>query len=110
MDVTVFWKQVTTSAEHMHKTPAVSTIMEEVQRQIGDKFPGMVFCVGDDAADEPMFSTLLEAVGRHKDQKDTMQLYTCCIGKKPSQAEFYLNAVQDLEKLLIQISSCKKSE
>jgi trehalose 6-phosphate synthase/phosphatase len=90
------------------KGVAVSTVMEEVQRQIGDTFPGMVFCVGDDAADEPMFSTLLESVGRHKDQKDTMQLYTCSIGKKPSQAEFYLNVAQDLEGFLIQLAACKK--
>jgi trehalose 6-phosphate synthase/phosphatase len=90
------------------KGVAVSTVMEEVQRQIGGTFPGMVFCAGDDAADEPMFSTLLESVGRHKDQKDTMQLYTCSIGKKPSQAEFYLNVAQDLEGFLIQLSMCEK--
>ena len=91
----------------IHKGVAVNTVMEEVGRQIGGTFPGFVLCVGDDAADEPMFSTLLELVGRNKDQVDSTKLYTCSIGRKPSQAEFYFNATQDLESFLCQISQCE---
>ena len=67
-------------------------------------FPGMVFCTGDDAADEPMFVALMESVGRHMEGGDDVQLFTGTVGKKPSQAEFFFNAVPDVERFLLSVS------
>ena len=84
---------------------AVSTVMEEILNSMGDKtFPGMVICAGDDAADESMFGALFESAGRYMDQEDSMQLFTCTVGKKPSQAEYYFNNSSEVEGFLIQLA------
>ena len=91
------------------KGVAVSTVMEEILNSMGNNtFPGMVVCAGDDAADESMFAALYELAGRYMDQKDTIRLFGCTVGKKPSQAEYYFNNASEVEKFLQRIAMDSK--
>jgi hypothetical protein len=51
-----------------------------------------------------MFGALFESAGRYMDQEDSMQLFTCTVGKKPSQAEYYFNNSSEVEGFLIQLA------
>ncbi len=77
------------------KGVAVERIVSELEQRTGEKAQ-FVVCVGDDRSDEQMFAALDKlSAGR-----PSMQLYTCTVGQKPSQAMFYVNESTDVVALL----------
>ena len=105
-----------TSSNSVHIVPkgidkgvAVSKVMEEIVNKLGGAiFPGLVLCTGDDTADEPMFSALFEVAGHYMDKEDSIELFACTVGKKPSQADYYFNNALEVERFLISLSNSIK--
>eukprot|EP00735_Rhodelphis_limneticus_P003779 TRINITY_DN1529_c0_g1::TRINITY_DN1529_c0_g1_i1::g.28146::m.28146 TRINITY_DN1529_c0_g1::TRINITY_DN1529_c0_g1_i1::g.28146 ORF type:complete len:1116 (+),score=75.54,sp/Q9ZV48/TPS11_ARATH/38.12/1e-81,sp/Q9ZV48/TPS11_ARATH/33.89/5e-69,Glyco_transf_20/PF00982.16/1e-101,Glyco_transf_20/PF00982.16/4e-19,Trehalose_PPase/PF02358.11/6.1e-48,Trehalose_PPase/PF02358.11/1.3e-08 TRINITY_DN1529_c0_g1_i1:89-3349(+) len=61
-----------------------------------------VLCVGDDCSDEDMFAAVKEkrlAAGR---------VFTCTVGPKPSEAEYYVNDQSDVGEILDAFSMASK--
>ncbi|RHY71296.1 hypothetical protein DYB30_009749, partial [Aphanomyces astaci] len=74
--------------------------------------PDFIFCMGDDTTDESMFkaiyeyyaessstSTTTSPMDPSKDQQ-LQHVFTCTVGKKPSNAHLFVNHVDDVEELL----------
>ena len=85
----------------MSKGLVVEYILEEVQNAFGRR-AGMIFCIGDDIADESMFEAVLEYESEKlkRNRNDIKRVFTCCVGKKPSRSEYYVNNVDDVQNLL----------
>ena len=103
-DVTIeVWKgSVNVIPSGMTKGLVVEHILEEVQNIYGRR-AGMIFCIGDDLADESMFEVSLEYESeklKQRNRNDTKRVFTCCVGKKPSRGEYYVNNVDDVQNLL----------
>ena len=103
--------QVSSNSVHIvpkgiDKGVAVNKVMEELTKNMDSdsSMPGMIVCIGDDAADEPMFGSLFEFAGRYMEKAEPMQLFACTVGKKPSQAEYYFNNYSEVEKFLVHVS------
>ncbi len=72
--------------------------------------PDFILSMGDDVADERMFKKLEEISPRLQEivseqkmgkcNKDPVKMFTCTIGKKPSEARYFLDDVDDVENLL----------
>ncbi|RHY97366.1 hypothetical protein DYB35_003352 [Aphanomyces astaci] len=76
--------------------------------------PDFIFCMGDDTTDESMFKAIYEYYAESststsstssspmdpsKDQQ-LQHVFTCTVGKKPSNAHLFVNHVDDVEELL----------
>ncbi|RQM28440.1 hypothetical protein B5M09_009791 [Aphanomyces astaci] len=76
--------------------------------------PDFIFCMGDDTTDESMFKAIYEyyaesststssttssTMDPSKDQQ-LQHVFTCTVGKKPSNAHLFVNHVDDVEELL----------
>eukprot|EP00752_Nemacystus_decipiens_P011628 g10323.t1 len=96
--------------KRLHKGVVVSTILR-TQRERRGSNPDFVFCVGDDASDEQMFSAVYSFLAQAEEQAgsndevaqaemDNIRLYTCMVGKKPTHANFYVNDVAEVEQTL----------
>ena len=59
-----------------------------------------VLCAGDDSTDELMFTALHQALG-----KSNPQLFTVTVGRKPSEAQRYLEDHREVVELLELLSS-----
>jgi len=91
------------------KGVAVSKVMEEIVNRLGSEtFPGLIFVVGDDTADEPMFGALFEMAGRYMDQEDEVELFACTVGKKPSASEYFFNDAMEVERFLVNLANVKQ--
>ncbi|KAI9998641.1 hypothetical protein PInf_003223 [Phytophthora infestans] len=91
---------------------------------ISNDHPDFLFCIGDDTTDESMFKAIYdyyaerteESVhGRHGngtyedflaagDEGPLHHVFTCTVGKKPSNAHLYVNNVDEVEQLLQALS------
>jgi len=69
----------------------------------GNREPlGYCLCIGDDSTDELMFSALHNKFGQRPADID---LYTVTVGRKPSEAQSYLNDHNDVLELLKMLGS-----
>eukprot|EP00183_Erythrolobus_madagascarensis_P002453 CAMPEP_0185849246 /NCGR_PEP_ID=MMETSP1354-20130828/3803_1 /TAXON_ID=708628 /ORGANISM="Erythrolobus madagascarensis, Strain CCMP3276" /LENGTH=987 /DNA_ID=CAMNT_0028549735 /DNA_START=124 /DNA_END=3087 /DNA_ORIENTATION=- len=85
------WLQV--RLQNMNKGAMTQKILKEL---IPDgSAPGFVLCVGDDRTDEDMFTFLARELGRHHSA-----LFTCTVGVKPSNANYYLRTSDEVVDLL----------
>ncbi|OQR87329.1 trehalose-phosphatase [Achlya hypogyna] len=81
--------------------------------------PDFIFCIGDDTTDESMFKCIYEYYAERSEESvhgrsrvpstddgrlhitgALQHVFTCTVGKKPSNAHLYLNNVEDVENLL----------
>ena len=98
----------------LHKGVAVREVLQRVVRTSG-RPPGFVLCVGDDNADEHMFTAVLDAFSifrakevseEGKAQEGALDgVFTCTVGKKPSHAQHYVHSVQQVQTLLTLLAS-----
>jgi len=60
-----------------------------------------IMCIGDDAADEPMFSCLQERFGSSTTAPGPNRpaVFTAVVGQKPSAAQFFLNDSDEVVEL-----------
>eukprot|EP00904_Undaria_pinnatifida_P011972 jgi/Undpi1/7905/HiC_scaffold_24.g10377.m1 len=100
--------------KRLHKGVVVSTILR-TQRERRGHNPDFVFCVGDDASDEQMFSAVYSFLAQAEEQSgpdderaqaemDNIRLYTCMVGKKPTHANFYVNEVSEVEAVVARMA------
>ncbi|KAF0683072.1 Aste57867_24852 [Aphanomyces stellatus] len=69
--------------------------------------PDFIFCIGDDTTDEAMFKTIYEYYAERSEESvhgktegSLQHVFTCTVGKKPSNAHLFVNHVGDVEELL----------
>ena len=86
-----------------HKGHFVSYIIKEKIRQ--KKIPDFIMCIGDDAGDEKMFQFLKKKgnVIKSFNKNQNTKLISITVGKKPSEAEFYLNNPSEVKDLLLKL-------
>nr|CCA16404.1 alpha putative [Albugo laibachii Nc14] len=71
--------------------------------------PDIIFCAGDDVADELMFKRVEDWTGSGNLQKDNA--FTCTVGRKPSKAKYFVDDYTDVIDLLksLCVSSTKSN-
>lgn len=75
----------------MTKGVTVRKLLETVQ-------PDFVLCMGDDRSDEEMFQTFTDA------SCDSLAVFACTVGQKPSNANYYVNDHNDVVSILSRLS------
>lgn len=72
------------------------------------KLPDFILCVGDDISDEKMFTSILAVIAQRHDFKSSNQnpkhTFTVTVGKKVSNASFFVESSQDVADLLVEMS------
>lgn len=69
-----------------------------VKQLLTDLRPDFVLCLGDDKSDEEMFNAF--AATEHTG----VEVYTCTVGQKPSQAQFFVNDYVAVLSVLAQLA------
>ena len=62
--------------------------------------PDFIFCAGDDTTDEKMFHYLKSKEDNIKNFSSNANLISVIVGKKPSEAIYYVNGPNDIQVLL----------
>ena len=57
-------------------------------------------CIGDDASDEKMFRYLKLKQNEIRSFNPKAKLISITVGKKPSEADYYVNNVKDVQELI----------
>uniref|UniRef100_A0A7S1TLK9 Alpha,alpha-trehalose-phosphate synthase (UDP-forming) n=1 Tax=Erythrolobus australicus TaxID=1077150 RepID=A0A7S1TLK9_9RHOD len=89
------WLQV--RLQNMNKGAMTEKILKELLPD--GSSPGFVLCLGDDRTDEDMFTILSRELDRSR-----CELFTCTVGVKPSNANYYLRTSDEVVDLLGLIS------
>ena len=76
----------------------VSYIIKEKIKQ--KKAPDFILCIGDDASDEKMFSFLKKKKNKIIEFNPNANLISITVGKKPSEAQYYVNSPKDVQNLI----------
>lgn len=76
-------------------------MVEHVVNFLIDNSGGVDFilCIGDDSADEHMFSALQQRFGDSTSQASTPSVFTTVVGRKPSAANYFLNDPHEVLEL-----------
>ena len=82
----------------INKRYFVSYIVKEKVKQ--QKPPDFILCIGDDASDEKMFRFLKMKQKEIKNCNQKAKLISITVGKKPSEAQYYVNNVKDVQELI----------
>jgi trehalose 6-phosphate synthase/phosphatase len=64
-----------------------------------DNFPDFILCVGDDRSDEGMFEATTTGM-KNRAVVETVEIFPCTVGIKPSLAKYYLDEPADVLKML----------
>ncbi len=67
--------------------------------------PDFIFCAGDDTTDEKMFHYLKSKEINIKKYSNNANLISVIVGKKPSEAMYYVNGPKDIQELLDEFSN-----
>lgn len=60
-----------------------------------------VLCIGDDRSDEDMFEVISSAMSRPgASLSPTAEVFACTVGRKPSNAKYYLDDTVEIVRLL----------
>ena len=76
----------------------ISYIIKEKIKQ--KKAPDFILCIGDDAGDEKMFNYLNKKKDEILKFNHNANLISITVGKKPSEAEYYVNSPKDVRDLI----------
>ena len=76
----------------------MSYIIKEKIRQ--KKAPDFILCIGDDAGDEKMFNYLNKKRSEILKFNQNVNIITITVGKKPSEAEYYVNSPKEVRDLI----------
>eukprot|EP00831_Metopus_contortus_P047511 TRINITY_DN3835_c0_g1_i1.p1 TRINITY_DN3835_c0_g1~~TRINITY_DN3835_c0_g1_i1.p1 ORF type:complete len:462 (-),score=75.37 TRINITY_DN3835_c0_g1_i1:206-1591(-) len=91
----------------LEKGELVERIIHREEENMG-KFD-FIFCIGDDVVDEEMFTKINTVFGKPSSPRHTVEracnYFTCTVGKKPSNAQYYVNDYQDTTTILSNMSS-----
>eukprot|EP01029_Cantina_marsupialis_P009241 TRINITY_DN2160_c0_g1_i1.p1 TRINITY_DN2160_c0_g1~~TRINITY_DN2160_c0_g1_i1.p1 ORF type:complete len:938 (-),score=163.23 TRINITY_DN2160_c0_g1_i1:414-3227(-) len=83
----------------------VKRILQQVVKNLskGEKV-GMIMAIGDDSIDEPMFNAIKKSSIKDEAMVKA-DLFTCTVGKKDSNAMYYIDGPNDVENLLESMGS-----
>lgn len=113
----------------LNKGLIVKKVLRDISRQKQDPMD-FILCLGDDISDEKMFTSVFSFIAEMGDEaraspdppvvdrngtledspdwsmiqtriKDPLYSYTCAVGKKPSNASFFVNDAQEVANALI---------
>ena len=82
----------------IHKGYFVSYIVKKNFKK--NHFPDFILCAGDDTTDEKMFHYLKRKEDNIQNLNKNANLISIIVGKKPSQAKYYVNGPNDIKDLL----------
>lgn len=96
------------------KGTAVFRVLQDLKERKGP--PDFVLTIGDDIADEEMFK-VLKALKREGSplvaNKRNLRAFTCTVGRKPSNADFYVNDASEVVHIIEHLRGwsnvCKKN-
>ena len=89
LDVVIGKDYVEIKPKNVNKGYFISHIL---QQEINSGVePDFVFAIGDDISDEEMFKYLNYIENKFSYLKNETKIITCTIGRKPSEAKYYLN-------------------
>ena len=89
---------VEVTAFGINKGTFVRYILEEKIRQ--EKYPDFILCIGDDASDEKMFRYVNKKKSVIKSFNHNVKIINITVGKKPSEAEYYVNNTKEVQDLI----------
>jgi len=91
----------------LHKGVVVRRILsDQLQYRGGGGMPDFVLCIGDDASDEFMYTSVNAFLADHalphgeEEESAVKFAFTCAVGLKPSHANMYVDSVDDVESLV----------
>jgi len=82
----------------IHKGYFVSYIVKKNFKE--KNIPDFIMCIGDDTTDEKMFHYLKSKGNYIKNLSKDVNLISVIVGKKPSEAKYYVNGPNDIEDFL----------
>lgn len=86
-----------------HKGHIVKKILEDTRARSGDV--GFVLCMGDDIADEKMFTSVMNFSAGSEGKNS--YAFNVAVGKKPTNASFYVDDASDVSDILVALSGDK---
>ena len=75
-----------------------------------DSLPDFIFCCGDDVSDEKMYSAVFSVVARacavsgDEEANVPNHVFTCTVGRKDSNASYFVESAEDVADLLVKVS------
>ncbi len=97
----------------LHKGIAGKAILQQVLQRTGH-CPDFILCCGDDIGDEHLFSSVYSFIADFDvpntleeimAEADNLRLFLCTVGKKPSNAMYYLENTLEVENLIAGMAS-----
>mmetsp|Transcript_30642 Transcript_30642/g.51813 ORF Transcript_30642/g.51813 Transcript_30642/m.51813 type:complete len:1299 (+) Transcript_30642:113-4009(+) len=84
----------------------VKPLLERVQKMRGGKLPGFLMVVGDEEADDVMVEMAYDVLSHAAPDADMRRCktFTVSVGKRSCPAQFYVNGVSDVERLLVTLA------
>ncbi|CAG8630960.1 19020_t:CDS:10, partial [Dentiscutata erythropus] len=76
-----------------------STVVRAIFKDLSITQDSFVLCIGDESPDEPIFSLL------KNDELKSLNCFTSTVGKKQSNATFFLEDTHDLQNFLVKLAS-----
>ncbi len=79
----------------------------------GITLPDFVLCIGDDVSDEKMFTSVFSVIARacagnsNNERSVPKHAFTCTVGKKVSNASYYVESAEGVTDLLVNMSGTK---
>jgi len=78
-----------------------------VKRVLADHDADFILCMGDDVSDEKMFTSIFSVLAESQNQQ-TSHAFTVTVGKKASNASYYLENAQDVADLLVDMTNLRR--
>jgi len=95
----------------LEKGETTRIILDEIRKKKGNI--DFIFCAGDDISDEPMLKMvdlLYPREGLRKESTRTHEKncasFTCTVGRKPSNANYFVNNYRDILRILETLTLC----
>ncbi|CAG8691657.1 22105_t:CDS:10 [Dentiscutata erythropus] len=76
-----------------------STVVRAILKDLNVTQDSFVLCIGDESPDEPVFSLL------KNDEFKSLNYFTSTVGKKQTDAKFFLEDIRDVQNLLEKLAS-----
>ena len=78
-----------------------------VRKVLADHDADFILCMGDDVSDEKMFTSVFSVLAESDNQQNTSHVFTVTVGKKASNASYYLEQAQDVANLLVDMTNVR---
>lgn len=80
-----------------------------VRRVLRDSGADFILCMGDDVSDEKMFTAVLSVLAGSDTELHPSHAFTVTVGKKQSNASYYVENAEDVAELLVGITNMRRN-